>query len=67
MKTALINLFTAFVLIAIDLTIMYYHYSEANGDWDDIISSIAMIETFALICMWKPKKHERTAKNEANS
>lgn len=62
MKTALINLFTAFVLIAIDLTIMYYHYSEANGDWDDIISSIAMIETFTLICMWKPKKHERTAK-----
>lgn len=63
MKTVLINLLVAFALITADLTIMYYHYNEANGDWDDIISSIAMIETFTLICMWKPRKRERTAKN----
>lgn len=56
MKTVLINLLVAFALITADLTIMYYHYKEANGDWDDIISSIAMVETFTLICMWKPKE-----------
>lgn len=60
MKTVLINLLVAFALITADLTIMYYHYKEANGDWDDTISSIAMVETFALTCMWNPNKRERT-------
>lgn len=56
MKTALINLFTAFVLIAIELTIMYYSNNKANGIWDEIITLIASWETFAIIVMWKPKK-----------
>jgi hypothetical protein len=42
---------------------MYYNCNEAHGIWDEIISLIASWETFAIIVMWKLKKHERTAKN----
>lgn len=67
MKTTLINLFTAFALIAIDLTIMYYYYNKASGTWDEIMSCIAIVEMLILAGKWEPKKRERTAKNEANS
>jgi hypothetical protein len=62
-KTALINLFIAVVLCVISVIIMYYNCNEAHGIWDEIISLIASWETFAIIVMWKLKKHERTAKN----
>ena len=65
-KTALINLFIAVTLCVVSVIIMHYYYNEAHGIWDEIITLIASWETFAIIVIWKPKKHERTGKNEAN-
>lgn len=62
-KTALINLFIAVILCVISVIIMHYYYNEAQGVWDELITLIASWETFAIIVMWKPKKHERTGKN----
>ena len=66
MKTTLINLFITVILCAISAIIGYYSNNKANGLWDEIITLIASWETFAIIVMWKPRKRERTAKNEAN-
>lgn len=62
MKTTLINLLIAVVLCVVSVIIGHYYYNEAHGIWDEIITLIASWEMFAIIVMWKPKKHERTAK-----
>lgn len=63
MKTALINLLIAVTLCVISVIIMHYYYNEAQGIWDELITLIASWETFAIIVMWKPRKHKRTGKN----